>query len=160
MGYMYEPGFLGTKAPFFMDAVTVIVALLPFLTATAVYAARHKRYVLHRRLQTGIFLFALIVVGWFEYGVRVGGEYENFVAHTQVSTGYLKAVLIGHIAIAVVTLGLWIATLRNAYRDTKALMLPGLYSEAHRRGGLRTFVGIVLTALSGIWVYLLLFAEV
>ncbi len=157
MAYMFKPGFLGTKAPFFMDTVTVIVALLPFLTATAIYAARRKRYVLHRRMQTGIFLFALIVVGWFEYGVRAGGGYESFVMHTHVSQGYLKTVLIVHILIALVTLGFWIATLRNAYRDANALMLPGIYSEAHKRSGLRTFVGIVLTALSGIWVYLLLF---
>jgi putative membrane protein len=40
MEYMFEVGFLGTRAPFFMDTVTLIVALLPLLIALAVTLAK------------------------------------------------------------------------------------------------------------------------
>ena len=44
LGYMFESGFFGTRAPFFMDIVTLIVALLPFLVAVAISFARNKYY--------------------------------------------------------------------------------------------------------------------
>lgn len=37
MNYMFEAGFLGTRAPFFMDMVTLIVAGLPLLVAAAIF---------------------------------------------------------------------------------------------------------------------------
>ena len=42
MDYMFQPGFLGTKAPFFMDFVTIIVAALPLLVAIAIYFAKKE----------------------------------------------------------------------------------------------------------------------
>jgi len=157
MEYMFQPGFLGTKAPFFMDITTVLVALLPLLVAYAITLARKKAYRKHKRLQTAIFFFAVLVVGYFEYGVRRAGGFEAFLSDTTVSHGYLKTVLGIHIVIALVTMGLWISTLLNAYKDERELMLPGLYSRAHKNAGLRTFWAITATSLTGIWVYLLLF---
>ncbi|MDQ7067856.1 MAG: hypothetical protein Q9M40_07695 [Sulfurimonas sp.] len=40
MNYMFESGFLGTKAPFFMDFVTLLVALLPVLVYGAILLAK------------------------------------------------------------------------------------------------------------------------
>lgn len=158
MNYMFQPGFLGTKAPFFMDFVTLIVALLPLLVGIAITLARKGYYTLHGRVQGLIFLISVIVVGYFEYGVRLGGGYEAFVQHTGVSHNYLFVVLMIHIAISVVTLGIWSATLWRAYKESKrGGILPGVGSQAHRSAGVRTFIGIALTSLTGIWVYLLLF---
>jgi len=39
MNYMFQPGFLGTRAPFFMDFVTLIVAFLPLLIGVAIWTA-------------------------------------------------------------------------------------------------------------------------
>jgi hypothetical protein len=44
-----------------------------------------------------------------------------------------------------------------AMRYKKSKALPGLYSPSHKKDGQRTFVGIVLTMLTGAWVYALLF---
>jgi putative membrane protein len=159
MEYMFKPGFLGTEAPFFMDITTIVVALLPLLLGIAIALARHKAYKAHRRVQTAIFIVSVIVVGYFEYGVRISGGFAAFLENSSVSHGYLKTVLGLHIVIAVVTLGLWAATLRNAYKDADALMLPGIYSRAHKKAGLRTFWGVSATSLTGIWVYLLLFVS-
>jgi len=155
---MFEVGFLGTRAPFFMDFVTLIVALLPLLVGIAISFARKQKYELHGIVQTLIFVISVIVVGYFEYGVRLGGGYEAFVQNTHVSHDYLFVVLMIHIVISVITLGVWASTIFHARKESKrGGILPGSHSLSHKKAGLRTFVGIVLTSLTGIWVYLLLF---
>jgi len=156
MEYMFKVGFLGTKAPFFMDFVTLVVALLPLLVGLAISFAKKGNYALHAWGQTTIFIVSVIVVSYFEYGVRLGGGYEAFVQNTTVSHNYLFMVLVIHIIVAVLTIGLWASTLIGARRDYQS-GLPGPYSKSHKRAGMRTFIGITLTSLTGIWVYLLLF---
>ncbi len=158
MDYMFQPGFLGTRAPFFMDFVTLIVSLLPLLVGIAISFARTHRYGLHRITQIAIFIISVVVVGYFEYGVRLAGGYEVLAKGTHVSTHYLLTVLVVHIVISVVTLGIWISTLVSAQKSyRRGGLLPGPDSYAHKRAGIRTFIGIALTSLTGIWVYLLLF---
>jgi len=154
---MFQPGFLGTKAPFFMDFVTLIVAFLPLLVGAAISFAKNRNYTLHARVQWVIFIVSVLVVSYFEYGIRLGGGYETFVQNTHVSHDYLFVVLMIHIAISVLTLGIWASTLFRARSDASQGGLPGNYSKSHRKAGIRTFIGIVLTSLTGIWVYLLLF---
>ena len=157
MDYMFQPGFLGTRAPFFMDFVMIMVALLPLLVAVAISFAKKKNYRLHALVQTMIFVVAFIVVAYFEYGVRVGGGYEGFVKGSSVSHDYAFYVLIFHIIVSTVGFGIWAHTLITARRDFKKHTLPGLYSLVHKKAGIRAFIWIVLTAVTGIWVYILLF---
>ncbi len=158
MSSMFVTGFLGTKAPLFMDIVTLIVAFLPLLIGLAISFARQKNYRLHHVTHTVLFIVSLLVIGYFEYGVRLGGGYEAFVQHTQVSHDYLFIVLMIHIFISVVTMGVWASTLLNAYKSyQRGGILPGVDSSIHKKAGLRAFIGITLTSLTGIWVYLLLF---
>jgi putative membrane protein len=157
MDYMFQPGFLGTRAPIFMDIVSVIVALLPFLIYGAITLAKKGNYNAHQTVQTFLFVVSVIVVGFFEYGVRMEGGYKNLMEGTSVSHDYLLYVLIFHIMISVTTLILWIKTLYYARRDRRQSTLPGLYSQSHKKDGQRTFIGIILTMLTGAWVYALLF---
>ncbi len=103
------------------------------------------------------FVISVIVVGFFEYGVRMEGGYKNLMEGSSVSHDYLLYVLIFHIIISVITLILWVKTLYYAKRYKKQSTLPGLYSETHKKDGKRTFIGIILTMLTGAWVYALLF---
>ena len=157
MDYMFQPGFLGTRAPIFMDIVSVIVALLPFLIFGAIMLAKKGNYNAHQSVQTLLFVVSVIVVGFFEYGVRMEGGYKNLMEGSSVSHDYLLYVLVFHIIISVITLVLWIMTLSRAKRYKKQNTLPGLYSEPHKKDGIRTFIGIILTMLTGAWVYALLF---
>ena len=157
MEYMFSQGFLGTRAPFFMDIVTLIVTLLPLLVAVAIIFARQYKYELHASVQMVIFVISVIVLGYFEYGVRLGGGFEAYFKESGVGHNYALIVLILHIFIAVVTLGLWISTLINARKDRTHNLLPGVHSTSHKKAGIRTFIGIILTSFSGLWVYLLLF---
>lgn len=157
MDFMFEPGFLGTRAPLFMDIVSVIVALLPFLIYGAISLAKKGNYSAHERVQKLLFVVSVIVVGFFEVGVRMEGGYKNLMEGSSVSHDYLLYVLIFHIIISVITLILWVKTLYTSKRYKKESTLPGLHSQAHKKDGQRTFIGIILTMLTGAWVYALLF---
>ncbi len=155
---MFQDGFLGTRAPFFMDFVMIIVTLLPLLVMGAISMAKVKAYRLHAIIQNIIFIISVIVVGYFEYGVRVEGGFEAFMKESHTSHSYFLYVLIFHIAVAVISLIVWVSTLWFARVATKENKLPGNYSKIHKKAGQITFLGIFLTAFTGIWVYLLLFA--
>ena len=157
MNYMFAPGFIGTRAPFFMDVVTLIVALLPLLVYGAILVARNGHYKIHAIMQNIIFIFSVIIIGYFEMGVRVGGGFDAFISGSGVSHTYASVVLGIHILIATVTLFYWVMTVVFGNREYRAKQLPGLASRAHKKLAVKSFVGIVLTSFSGIWVYLLLF---
>jgi len=157
MDYMFKVGFLGTRAPFFMDFVMIIVALLPILVAVAIYFAKRKNYRLHALVHQILFFVAIVVVGYFEYGVRAGGGYKTFVEGSSVSHQYAFYVLIFHIIVAVIGFGIWLSTLIGAKKYARRKALPGIQSASHKRAGKRAFIWIVLTAVTGIWVYILLF---
>jgi len=149
MNYMFESGFLGTRAPFFMDFVTIIVALLPLLVAGAIGLAMAKKYKFHAFAQIFIFVFSVIVLVYFESGVRIGGGFNAFMDGSSVSHNYALFVLIFHIIIAVLTLIIWFTTLIRV----KKFLALGL----HKMLGRISFIGIVLTSVTGIWVYFILF---
>ncbi len=157
MDYMFESGFLGTRAPFFMDFVMIMVAVLPLLALAAIAMAKIKSYKLHALSQSIIFVVSVIVVSYFEYGVRAGGGFEKFMEESNTSHNYALYVLLFHIAIAVISLVIWIKTIWSARKYAKAGTLPGASSLAHKKAGQLTFIGIFLTAFTGIWVYVLLF---
>ena len=157
MDFLFSPGFLGTRAPLFMDIVSVIVALLPFLIFGAISLAKKGNYNAHATVQKLLFWISVIVVGFFEYGVRMEGGYKNLMEGSSVSHDYLLYVLIFHIIISVITLILWVMTLYTAKRYKRQSTLPGLYSKSHKKDGMRTFIGIIFTMLTGAWVYALLF---
>lgn len=149
MDYMFQAGFFGTRAPFFMDFVTFIVAALPLLMMSIIMLARAKKYKLHGILQGVLYIVSVIVVVYFEYGVRVGGGFDFFMQDSGVEFTYALVVLIFHIMVALITLLIW----------TRALVMSKKHIEAgtHKSEGRKTFVGVVLTSFTGIWVYMLMF---
>lgn len=149
MDYMFHLGFFGTRAPFFMDMVTLIVALLPLLVAVAIVFAKKKSYKLHAYMQILIYAFSVIVLSYFEFGVRLGGGFKFFLEETHLSHNYIFVVLMFHIAVSVATLIIWST---NLFMARKLLA-----AKAHKKLGLAAFSGIVMTSLTGIWVYMLLF---
>ena len=157
MNYMFAPGFIGTRAPFFMDVVTLIVALLPLLVYGAILLARGGNYKSHAVVQNIIFIFSVIIIGYFEMGVRIGGGFDAFISESGVSHTYASVVLGLHILIATVTLFYWVMVIVYANMQYRQKTLPGRASQGHKILAVKTFVGIVLTSFSGIWVYLLLF---
>ncbi len=157
MDYMFAPGFLGTKAPFFMDLVTLVVTFLPILVWLGVLFVRKGFYVLHLFYQIALFSISLIIVGWFEYGVRAGGGFVSFIEGNPRSVTLMTIILIIHIIIATATTIYWAKTVWQAYKNYKTGNLPGGFSVRHIARAKLTMIGIFLTSLTGIWVYLMLF---
>ena len=149
MEYMFHAGFLGTRAPIFMDIVTLIVSMLPFLMMGIISLARKKKYKLHALLQRVLFLVSVVVLTYFETGVRMVGGFETFMKESGVEHDYAFIVLIVHITISVITLIIWFTTLLMAKKQLKL--------NKHKQAGKLTFLGVTLTSLTGIWVYLLMF---
>jgi len=149
LDYMFDPGFFGTRAPFFMDFVTLIVAILPLLVAGAILFARHKHYKIHTFLQIIILAVSVIVLLYFEFGVREIGGFNYFMEDSSVGYGYAFAVLVFHIAVSVITLIIWAKTIFMARKQIAA--------HKHKRAGIITFFAVVATSLTGIWVYILMF---
>ena len=150
MDYMFEAGFLGSRAPFFMDFVTVIVALLPFLMMISIslIVLRNKA---HSISQTVLLIVSVIVLIYFEIGVRVGGGFEVFMEGSSVSHDYAYIVLIAHILISLFTMFIWAFTLIKAKKHVR--------ERKHPMMGKITLLGVIFTSISGIWVYVLLFVQ-
>ncbi len=146
MEYMFRDGFLGTRAPFFMDFTTLIVALLPFLIAISIYFARTKSFRVHQISQIVILIFSATVVTYFEYGVRLGGGFKEYIKASSFSSDMAMVILIIHIIIAIYTLYIWVATIIKAKS-----------SNNHPKDGKKVVLGIVATSMSGIWIYIILF---
>lgn len=149
MNYMLEAGFLGTRAPLFMDMVTMIVALLPLLLGGAIWLAKKGDIKLHKIAQIALFIVSVIVVGYFEYGVRIGGGFEEFIQGSSANHTFVFYFLLLHIAIAVVTLVLWSKTIFDAIKSKNM--------DTHAQRGKKTAWWIIATSLTGLGVYLLLF---
>ncbi len=157
MNYMFKKGFLGTTAPFFMDSVTLIVTFLPLLILLSILLAKRGRIKLHLFSQLFIFILSIIVIFYFEYGVRIGGGFDFFIKGVTISHNYVLTVLIIHIIIATIMLFVWSKTLISGLINYANGSLPGIKSKIHKKSGIRTFIWISLTSLTGIWVYIILF---
>jgi putative membrane protein len=154
MEYMFEAGFLGTRAPLFMDMVTVIVALLPFLLALAIYPAMKGNYKTHKFAQVALYVVSVVVVGYFEYGVRIGGGFEEFIKGSSMSHSFVYYFLLMHIIIAIITLVVWTKALIGAIKSSN---LPGSYSIRHKKEARIASMFILATGITGLAVYFMLF---
>ncbi|MBN2721658.1 MAG: DUF420 domain-containing protein [Campylobacterales bacterium] len=157
MNYMFEAGFLGTRAPFFMDMVTLIVVLLPLLLGGTVLLAKMGRYEAHKITQIALFVVSVIVVGYFEYGVRIGGGFDEFVKGSSLSHSFIFYFLIFHIIIAAITLFMWTKTLYFAPKDHFHVRPLEERVSPHVKMAKQTILWINATAITGIGVYILLF---
>jgi len=153
----FEPGFLGTRAAFYMDFVTLYFAVLPFLVAFAVRFAVRGDYLAHYRSQLFILTVTLSVVVVFEIGVRIGGGFLEYARYSALPFGFLVAFLIVHILVAIVTVGAWLFLVYSARAAYIAEGHTAAYFIEHRRLGRRVFAGIALTSLMGVMIYLFLF---
>ena len=147
--FMNLPGFFGTRAPLFMDVVSMIVAFLPLFMLGIIYLAKYKEYKLHALLQVVLYVVSVLVLTFFEIGVRFVGGFKSFMEGSSVGHDYAFIVLIFHIMVSVITLIIWTTTILMAKKQ--------LQLGKHKRAGWLTFVGVTLTMLTGMWVYFILF---
>jgi len=112
----FEPGFLGTRAAFFMDMVTLYFAVLPFLLGMSIRQAVIGKIRSHYRSQFVILGLTLIMVIIFELGVRLTGGFMEYVKLSPLSYDFLLIYLAVHIFIALMAVGGWIYLIITSYR--------------------------------------------
>ncbi len=157
MEYMFEAGFLGTRAPLFMDIIVIIVGLLPFLIAFTIWLAIKEMYRLHRTLQSILFLVTIISLVYFKYGMYTSGGFDFYIKDSSIDPTIGFYFLVFHIIIASITLIMWFAMMKFASADSQRKALPGLYSNSHKKSGMRLAFGILLTSITGVGVYWMLY---
>jgi putative membrane protein len=154
---MFEAGFLGTRAPLFMDLVTIYFALLPFLVGYSIVLAVKGRHRAHFKSQAALFLLTMVMVVIFEIGVRLDGGFNAYMNGSNLTYSWVLSYLLVHIAIALFTVVFWGVTI---YRSMKVYVKEGPEAEyfvAHKKTGKRLYLAIVVTALMGCSMYPLLF---
>lgn len=158
---MFPPGFFGTRADVLMDLVLVVFIVLPGLMHWAVRLVRKGRHRSHRNFQVVSVVAILAAVVLFEVDVRVSGGSATLLGPSPLwQSGFLKPFLIVHVLIAVTTFLAWLILDIRSWRrfGGGSFELPGGFSPTHRRWGKSIVVGVWLTSLTGIGLYVMGFA--
>ena len=154
---MLTTGFLGTRADVFVDIAMVFFAGAPFLMTQALRLAAQRRYRAHRRLQVGVLLLAIVAVLLLEGSIRFGHAVDAFTVSTYYGTATMAGLFAVHLAVAVPTFVGWTVLALLSWRRFPRV-LPGSFSPRHRFWGWLTFVGLWLTCVTGVGLYVLSFA--
>ena len=154
---MFDAGFLGTRAPFFMDMITIYFALVPFLVAFSVYFAIQRRYLLHFRSQMSLFIMSMVMVVLFEIGVRVDGGFNVYMQESSLSYNGVLVYLIVHILFALVTVVAWGITIYSSYKAFREEGAGSPYFIEHKNRARWVFLAIVINSIMGTSMYPILF---
>jgi len=154
---MFTAGFLGTRAPLFMDVVTIYFALLPILVAFSVYLAVKKQYTLHFKSQMFIFVLSMVMVVVFEIGVRIDGGFNAYMQESSLSFGWVLLYLVIHILFALLTVVAWGITIYSSYKAFRLEGASSPYFAEHRKRARWVFLAIFITSLMGCSMYPILF---
>lgn len=154
---IFESGFLGTSAPLYLDIVTVYFAFLPLLLGGSVFLAVKKQLEAHYRSQIVIFIITVVMVLVFEIGVRLDGGFVAYAQGSTLSMAFLSIFLGVHIAIAVISVILWVITLYTSLREYHSTMDSVEFADRHKKKTYLLFAGLTVTSIMGVMIYLFLF---
>lgn len=151
-------GFLGTRADILMDFVVVGIIITPLLMFYAFRLANGGRYIAHRNLNMILVSVLLLVVVLFEIDIRLAGGSKAFIGGSHFADApFLTWLLRVHITIAVTSFLGWVLLEIKSFKSFLKI-LPGEFSSNHKKFGIAIFCGVILTAITGVSVYILSFA--
>jgi len=152
-----DAGFLGTRAPLYMDAVGLFFVLIPFLLAFSIRFARKKQFQSHYRAHIAVYTLTVVVVILFEVGVRLSGGFTEFIKQSPVNPTFFVTFLIVHIVIALVAIGAWTYQVAVSFKAYKHGQLTGKKAQHHRLIGKLIYAAMLITVLMGGGIYYFLF---
>lgn len=153
---MFKNGFFGTDAPFYMDFSTIYFALLSLLMVAAVFLALKRLFKAHAYAQIVLFVLTMVVVFYFEIGVRLNGGYFAYIEKRSLPRDYMSIYMALHIFIAVVTILLWWYHIVRSFREYR--LKKSVYGN-HKIVGRVVFAGVSITSYMGVLLYWLLFVQ-
>lgn len=151
---MFPRGFLGTRADLLMDIVIIaLVAVVPIVLWNW-QLARSGRWQQHKRMQIGLAVLLALVVGLFEYNLRLqGGIFEATRASSYAGTATLNFWIWFHTFFAITTLLVWIGLITASLRRFPNPPVPGAFSPRHRFWGRIGMVWMLATGVTSLPVY-------
>jgi putative membrane protein len=153
----FEPGFMGTRAPMYLDIVGVFFFLLPFLLFFSIRFAVKGNIKAHLQSQVAIFIFTLIFVVIFEVGMRMAGGFKEYMKASPVSHDFFIGFLIVHVLVAIATFNLWSYQLISSVKAYRKNAINDEFSQRHRKIARFLVGGIFLTIAQGVGIYYFLF---
>jgi len=150
---LLEKGFLFTKAPLFLDIATVYFFILPFLLFFSIRYAIRGNYKKHINSQIAIFIISMVMITFFEIGMRMEGGFFVLMKQSTFEYTPLLIFLLVHIIIATMTILSWIYLIFTSYTSYK----KGELIAHHAKLGRFTVGGICITSTMGIMIYIAIF---
>ncbi|WP_122893129.1 DUF420 domain-containing protein [Arcobacter peruensis] len=154
---LFNQGFLGTAAPFYIDFVTIYFAVFPLLMAFTIYLAVKRKYKEHFISQAFLLSITITIIIVFEIGLRISGGFLEYSKASNISYTFMLSFLIIHIIIAIIALISWVylfITFIKLYRNKQ---LEQIKSSNHKKLGKLIFLGLTISSLMGVCIYLFLF---
>ncbi len=146
------------RAPLFMSLVTLYFTTLPIFLYMGIKFAKNGEMEKHRKMQMGLFFLSLAVTLFFEASVRIRGGFLEEIQNSVIPYAFLSKFLIVHIAIASLSLFLWIYIIIKSFVSYKNRE-NDFFKKRHKIMGKILFLGITLSAIMGLMMYIFLFVE-
>jgi len=153
----FEPGFLGTRAPMYLDLVAIYFIALPLLLFVSIRYAMKGEIKKHLQSQLGIFIMTLVMIVVFEVGMRLAGGFKEYIKESSVSYGFFITFLIVHILVAIATVNLWSYQIISSVKAYKKGTLTGEKAQRHRKIAKYLMVGITITLIQAACIYYFMF---
>lgn len=156
---MLPQGFLGTRADVLMDVVIVsLVVIVPALALSRALA-RGGNYNSHKKLMLWLAGVLGVAVALFETDLRMsGGIFALTAASPYAGTTFLNASIYIHTLLSISTSLIWIALIALSLRRFPKPPVPGDFSRTHRWLGRLGMIGMTLTGITGVELYIFGFA--
>ena len=150
-------GFLGSRAPLYMDLVAVMFFALPVLLFFSIRYAIKKEIKKHFVSQVFIFVMMLLSVIIFEVGMRVAGGFNIYLDASSINKTFFTTFLIIHIITAIIVINTWSYQLITSIKAYRHGTLTGEVAASHRRIGKYVTIGIMIVLLQAAAIYYMLF---
>jgi len=154
---MFELGFLGTRAPLFMDVVTLFFLAVPFMVGYSIFLAIQGKYQRHFTLQIAIFILSMVMVVVFEIGVRVDGGFNTYMQGSALSYNLVLIYLLVHILFALLTVVAWGITIYSSFKAYREEGPNAPFFKTHKKRARWVFLAIIINAILGTLMYPILF---
>ncbi len=139
-----------------MDVVVVSLVLILPMLALSWRWARARAFSQHRNLMTGLGASLAVVVTLFEIDMRLsGGIFEMTKDSAYAGTTLLNASIWGHTALSILTSILWAWLIIMSWRRFPRPPAPADFSARHRFWGRLGLIGMALTGITGVELYVL-----
>jgi len=147
-------GFLGTDAPFMMDVVMVALLVINPALFWSIQQAKRGKIQLHRKIQIALSLILLVAVVLFELEIRMANGIVNIIGAERFTTLFQTTLYI-HIFFSVTTSIIWAVVCIKAVKLYTPNGFPEHYINKHKRWGMIGALDLLLTTLTGFFVYYL-----